>query len=307
MRHGNDAFARAVGQDLERAKSTFVEHKVNQGQGSLYVRDYPGAGSAFVGLHGFPDNLHIFDELAPHLERAGRRIVTFDFLGFGASDKSSKFEYSFEQQLADLEAVVDALKLDQIVPLAHDAGGPTAVNYALNHPERTARVCLLNCFYGSAPTLKLPEFIELFATTSLAALTREILSDPQGFAWILNIQRKLFQAALPESQARHYEDFLGPMIDQNFRQKPSAGPAFARMTSLAFEEVRKNDERVAELGRLKIPFQLIWGKLDPYLNKGVAEDLASKVQQSTVVFLSSGHWPQIDQPEDVARAMLSGD
>jgi hypothetical protein len=50
MRHGNDAAARAVRQDLERATSNFVEHEVNQGQGSLYVRDYPGASCSSVNF-----------------------------------------------------------------------------------------------------------------------------------------------------------------------------------------------------------------------------------------------------------------
>ena len=66
---------------------TFIEHRVPHGGGSLYVRDFAGEGPAFVLLHGFPDNLHIYDDLVPHLVAAGRRTVAFDFLGFGASDK----------------------------------------------------------------------------------------------------------------------------------------------------------------------------------------------------------------------------
>jgi pimeloyl-ACP methyl ester carboxylesterase len=288
----------------EASASAFVEHRIHQGQGELYARDYAGAGPALVMLHGFPDNLHIFDHLIPHLVGAGRRVVAFDFLGFGASAKSANFTYGFEQQLGDLEAVVERLALDRIVPVAHDAGGPTAVNYALRHPEHTASVCLFNCFYGSAPNLKFPELIELFATAPLKALTREILKAPEIFAWILNFQRRQFQSVISQAQAQHYKDFLGPVIDQNFRQKPSAGPAFARMTSLAYDEVRKNDGRLAELGRLEVPFRLIWGEYDAYLNRDVAQDLASKFRNSSLVFLPSGHWPQIDQSEDVARVML---
>jgi pimeloyl-ACP methyl ester carboxylesterase len=36
-------------------------------------------------MHGFPDNLHIYDRLVPALH--GRQVITFDFLGWGASDK----------------------------------------------------------------------------------------------------------------------------------------------------------------------------------------------------------------------------
>ncbi|MFY9640726.1 MAG: hypothetical protein WCD20_07495 [Rhodomicrobium sp.] len=37
----------------------FTEHRVQRDRGSLYIRDFPGSGPAFVLLHGFPDNSHI--------------------------------------------------------------------------------------------------------------------------------------------------------------------------------------------------------------------------------------------------------
>ncbi len=69
------------------SKPSFAQHYVPREQGRVYARDYKGAGPAFVLMHGFPDNLHIWDDLIPHLVASGRRVVAFDFLGFGASDK----------------------------------------------------------------------------------------------------------------------------------------------------------------------------------------------------------------------------
>ncbi len=66
----------------------FVEHRVPHDRGSVCVRDFGGAGPAFLLLHGFPDNSHIYDDLIPHLVSAGRRTVAIDFLGFGSSDKA---------------------------------------------------------------------------------------------------------------------------------------------------------------------------------------------------------------------------
>ena len=51
--------------------------------------------------------------------------------------------------------------------MGHDAGGPTAVNFALKHPDRTAAVTLMNAFYGDAPGLRVPELIELFSERSI--------------------------------------------------------------------------------------------------------------------------------------------
>ena len=43
-------------------------------------------------MHGFPDDLHLYDRRVPEL--AGRRLVSFDFLGWGASDEPRRYPYN---------------------------------------------------------------------------------------------------------------------------------------------------------------------------------------------------------------------
>jgi haloalkane dehalogenase len=281
----------------------FTEHRVPHAGGSLYVRDFPGSGPAFVVLHGFPDNSHIYDRLIPHLVAAGRRTVAFDFLGFGASDKPEGAVYSFEQQLGDLEAVVDALGLEKIIPVGHDAGGPAAVNFALRHPTRAAGICMMNAFYGESPGLRVPEFIEIFGTKNMKHLTRHMLATQ--FAWLLDFQRTQWRAGMTEAQKKNYNEFIVPIVDKNFTQRPSAGPAFAQMTYQLFDEVAANTARLPDLRRSHLPLLLIWGKSDPYLHVSVAEHLKSQARNATNHAFDAGHWPQIDEPADIARIMLA--
>jgi haloalkane dehalogenase len=281
----------------------FTEHRVPHAGGSLYVRDFPGRGPAFVVLHGFPDNSHIYDRLIPHLVAAGRRTVAFDFLGFGASDKPEGAVYSFEQQLGDLEAVVDALGLEKIIPVGHDAGGPAAVNFALRHPTRAAGICMMNAFYGESPGLRVPEFIELFGTKNMKHLTRHMLATQ--FAWLLDFQRTQWRAGMTEAQKKNYNEFIVPIVDKNFTQRPSAGPAFAQMTYQLFDEVAANTARLPDLRRSHLPLLLTWGKSDPYLHASVAEHLKSQARNATIHAFDAGHWPQIDEPADIARIMLA--
>ena len=283
----------------------FTEHRIPHAGGNVYVRDFPGSGPAFVLLHGFPDNSHIYDDLIPHLTAAGRRTIAFDFLGFGASDKPEGAVYSFEQQLGDLEAVADALRLEKIIPVGHDAGGPAAVNFALRHPTRAAGICLMNAFYGEAPGLRVPEFIELFATKNLKTLTRHFLASPPQFAWLLNFQRGQMQVGMTEAQKARYNEFLGPIVDKNFTQRPSAAPAFAQMTYQLFDEVAANTARLSDFRRSDLPVLLIWGKADPYLHVTVAEHLKSQAKNASIHALEAGHWPQIDEAADTARIMLA--
>ena len=59
----------------------YREHHLPRGPQRLSARDHPGEEPALVLLHGFPDNLHLYDRLLPQL--GPRRVVVFDFLGWG--------------------------------------------------------------------------------------------------------------------------------------------------------------------------------------------------------------------------------
>lgn len=282
----------------------YKELRVPTPAGELYAHDYPGSGPAFVMLHGFPDNLGIFDKIAPRVAESGRRVVAFDFLGFGDSDKPGS-GYSFEQQTGDVLAVADALGLDRITPVGHDAGGAVAVNFAVAHPERTAEVALLNCFYGTSPSLRFPELIEFFATPGLTALSQHFLRTPARFAEILEFQRSMFREVLASEEQIDYDEFLAPLIDENFSRQGS-GPAFAHMTSQLLAEVAREDQSMAALENLEIPFRLIWGAEDPYLVLAVAEEISRHLRDCTSTVLpGAGHWPQIDRPAEVTRALLA--
>jgi len=283
----------------------FSEHHIPRGEGTVYARDYAGDGPAFVLMHGFPDNLHIWDDLIPYLVASGRRVVTFDFLGFGASDKPSGATYSFKQQLGDLEAVVEGLALAKIVPVAHDSSGMATLNYALTHPNGVDSVIMLNSAYSEDTTVLWPEMITLFATRSMQPLAMAIAQSPEQFGWLLKWQQKQFLDSLPEVQKPHFNAFIGPLISDNFIAQPGAGPAFVQLAAQFFDEHARNAKHLPELGTLDIPVRLIWGKYDPYITVAVAERRQSQLKNASLTVIPAGHWLQADEPEQVAKEMLS--
>ncbi|MGY4342096.1 alpha/beta hydrolase [Bradyrhizobium sp. LM2.9] len=241
--------------------AAFVEHRISRGEGKVYARDYAGSGPAFVLMHGFPDNLHIWDDLIPFLVARGRRVVTFDFLGFGASDKPAGAVYSFKQQLSDLEAVVGGLGLGKIVPVAHDSSGMATLNYALAHPGGVDSAIMLNSAYSEDSTVLWPEMITLFATRSMQALAIAIAQSPEQFGWLLKWQQKKFLDSLPEAQRPHFSAFIGPLISDNFVARPGAGPAFVQLAAEFFDEHARNAKHLTALKTLDIPVKLIWGTI----------------------------------------------
>jgi haloalkane dehalogenase len=282
----------------------FTEHRIPQGQGNVYARDYAGAAPAFVLMHGFPDNQHIYDELIPYLVSAGRRIVAFDFLGFGASDKPAGASYSFGQQLGDLEAVVDALGLERVVPVAHDSSGPAAINFTLAHPDRVVMLCILNSAYDDAFPVLWPEMVELFASHRLNALSAAIAQSPQQFAWLLGWQQQGFRNAMPTSLQMHFDTVTAPLIADNFIQEPSSGPAFVQLAAKFFEELARNTARLPELETINVPVKVIWGEFDHYITSEVAKNRVSHFKHGSLQLLPAGHWVQSDLPAQVAAIML---
>jgi class 3 adenylate cyclase len=72
-------------------------------------------------------------------------FVRFDGRGMGLSDRRVS-DYSLEAQLRDLEAVVDALGLERFALYAISQSGPTAITYAVRHPERVSHLILYGSF-----------------------------------------------------------------------------------------------------------------------------------------------------------------
>jgi haloalkane dehalogenase len=283
----------------------FVEHHIAHDGHMIYAREYPGRDPAYVMMHGFPDNLHIYDYVVPYLTQAGRRVVVFDFLGFGQSEKvtSANYRYTFEQQVGDLAAVADALKLNKFVPVGHDAGGPCAINYSIDHPDRIAWLCLMNCYYAESPTLRLPEIIEVFGDPWLKDLAQTFLNTPEMMNWLLTFQDNHFQAKMPPALKDRFTGILRPIVRDNFAN--GAGPAFRQMTSQVRDNVAYNTTRLPDVRKFVPKVTLIWGTEDPYLTPEAADAIAANFPHAAVKPVEAGHWLIIDRPEEVARLLLA--
>ena len=208
-----------TGTDARSARD-YREHHVPRGPHRLYARDYPGAEPAILLLHGFPDNLHLYDRLVPQL--APRRVVVFDFLGRGASDKPSGYQYTAANQVGDLDAVIDQLQLTSVVLVAHDASGPPAIDWALEHPPQVAALVLLNTYYCRMPGLRTPEAIRLFSTPVIRSVARPV---SRLFGDVLFRRMYHWQVGRFFRDPEAREQFV-PLLYQQFAASPSTHEAF---------------------------------------------------------------------------------
>jgi haloalkane dehalogenase len=280
---------------------SFTERVVQREQHRIYARDYEGGEPAVVLMHGFPDNLHLYDRLVPYLSPP-RRVVAFDFLGWGSSDKPFGYPYTAKNQKGDLDAVIKQMELGQVVLVAHDASGPPAIDWALENPHQVATLVLLNTYYSAMPTLRAPEAIFLFSTPLIRSVAR-----PLSGALNHLIFRRMYwwQVGRFFRDAEIRNQFV-PILYQQFDAAPSARPAFFRLNEDLRSTIRTGSKAIPKLKEFRRPVRIIFGASDPYLNSGVARRFHELFPTSDLFLLRSArHFVQMDEPEEVARLILS--
>jgi haloalkane dehalogenase len=107
-----------------------------------------GAGDPILLLHGEPTWGFLYRRMIPVLAGAGRVVVP-DLFGFGRSDKPlSEADYSYDMHARSIERFALELDLRELTVVVHDWGGPIGLRFAVTHPERVARLVILNTGVG---------------------------------------------------------------------------------------------------------------------------------------------------------------
>jgi len=108
----------------------------------LYTR-HIGAGPPVVVLHGGPGADHGYLLPQYDLLARARELRYYDQRGGGRSAVPRETPVGWREQVADLEALRALWRLDHLTLLGYSWGGLLAVLYALEHPERVARLALV--------------------------------------------------------------------------------------------------------------------------------------------------------------------
>jgi pimeloyl-ACP methyl ester carboxylesterase len=104
-----------------------------------YAELGPAAGPPVILLHGWPYDIHSFEEVAPLLAAAGYRVIVPYLRGYGSTRFLSRDAFRNAQQTAvalDIIAMMDALSIKSAIFGAFDWGARTACIIAALFPER---------------------------------------------------------------------------------------------------------------------------------------------------------------------------
>ncbi|MYS23716.1 Pimeloyl-ACP methyl ester carboxylesterase [Streptomyces sp. DvalAA-14] len=280
--------------------SDATEHSVSTPHGRISAVDHAGEEPAFVLLHGYPDDSHGYEKLVPELRP--RRVVTVDFLGYGDSERSQTRPMDAGQRTAETAAVMDQMGIGQAVLVGHDGGGPVAVDYTRQNPDRVAKLALMNCYYGHSDTLTFPDLIQLFSDAPLADLTDGLLGDPAQALWLL--AHTAAQLGYDVS-----EEILTRAVQPQFfgsSEQTDALAAIRAWTARIPMDLDAQDQVISDggLAAVRTPVEVVFGAQDHYLDPDVARHLAGLFPDARLTLVEGArHWVQSDRSQEVASVL----
>lgn len=236
----------------------FPSHRLNLGGINLhYLDEGPTAAAPILMLHGNPTWSFYFRRLVLALRDTQRTIVP-DHIGMGLSDKpaESSYEYTLARRVTDLETLIDSLHLQQKLTLVlHDWGGMIGMAYATRHPERIARLVVLNTgAFTLPPGKKMPWRLTLARSPLLGALLVRGLS-----AFSKGAVRDCVQQPLPADVAHAYcapyDSWTHRLAVHRFIQDIPLAPG-----DRAFDLVAQVEKNLPQFQRL--PMLICWGMHD---------------------------------------------
>ena len=166
-------------------------------------------------LHGLASSAHIWNLVAPQLNRYGYSVIALDQRGHGESEKPDS-GYDFATILADDAAVIAALEIKHPILVGHSWGAMVALQYAALHVEQVNALVLVDGAtnqLSTRPGWSREQAIKDLAPPRFAGTTRESFlssyrKSPLGDQW----SSELEESVLKIVQLRE-DDTVAPRLD----------------------------------------------------------------------------------------------
>jgi haloalkane dehalogenase len=276
--------------------SRFVE--VN-GFSMHYVDE--GEGEPVVMLHGNPTWSFYFRELIKGLA-AGYRCIAPDHIGCGLSARPRASEYGFRlrNRIDDIDAFIGTIGLRKDITLIlHDWGGMIGAAFALRHPERIARLVILNTAAFLKPANKpLPWALKMVRSLPFLAVPAVLGLNlfARGAAWTASA--KGLRPDVRDGLLAPYNSWHNRLATLKFVQDiplSSADPGY--------DIVQQVDRRLQEFAAK--PVLVCWGEHDFVFDRDYLAEWRRRLPLAEVhSFQDAGHYVIEDVPDRVLHLLV---
>jgi haloalkane dehalogenase len=286
-----DQFEGAPPAWLDRAEFPFRSRWLQTTHGAVhYVAEGPEGAEVVLLVHGTPTWSFEYRRLIAELSRT-RRVLAFDHLGFGLSERPRDFSYTPEAHTRVLRELVSRLALTRFSLVVHDYGGPIALPLACEEPERIRSLVVLNSWMWP-----LSEDAELARAARLAGSGLGRLL----YRWFNVSLRLLLPGAYADKRKltpRIHSQYLAVFRERDARVQVLW--TLAKALTASAPSLSRLWQRRATLASL--PALIVWGMRDRALPPRVLSRLREALPHAQVHALpDAGHWPHEEAPEQVA-------
>jgi haloalkane dehalogenase len=251
-----------------------------------------GAGDPVLLLHGEPTWAFLYRKRIPTIAGVARAVAP-DYFGFGRSDKPTRIEdYSYELHYASIEQFALELDLREATVVVQDWGGPIGLRFAVEHPDRVARLVILNTGIGAgrAPSeewLRFREFVRRVGTDLVPGQLIRI-------------------SCLGELEDAVVEAYNAPFPTPESKAGILAFPEHVP-TEMDHPNASKMLELRAALERWEKPALVLFSDSDPIFSTVAAEHMASRIPGAgpAEIVAGAGHFLQEEKGEEIAQRIVS--
>ena len=258
----------------------------------------PRDGQVVLLLHGFPEFWYGWRNQIEPLANAGYRVIVPDQRGYNLSSKPAGVApYALTKLVSDVIAVVDQLGQQRIFLAGHDWGAAVAWSTALLHPQRIAKLAVLNVphpsvmrrFLTSHPRQTLRSwYMFFFQLPWLPEAVFSAFHSRIGAGSLLRSSRP--GTFSPEDLARYREAW----------SQPGALTAMMNWYRALFRHRAKFPDRTVH-----VPTRILWGERDAFLLTEMAhQSLRYCTSAELFTFAGASHWLQHEEPARVSELLL---
>lgn len=259
----------------------------------------PDDGELVILLHGFPE---FWKGMLAPLEAfaaAGYRVVAPDQRGYNLSDKPAGIHsYAIENLANDVVGLIDAFGRERAHVIGHDWGAAVTWWLAIAHPDRLARVAVVNVPHPAVLLKQLRSNPKQLAK-SWYMLSFQIPRLPERVFGSLagrGFAKALARTANPGSFT---PDYLADL--ERAWEQPGAAAAMLNWYRAAFRSQPSGPHE----RRVTLPILILWGVNDIALNPSLATDSLPLCDEGHLMFFDDAtHWLLHDEPEQTCAVLL---
>jgi haloalkane dehalogenase len=254
---------------------SFGTHYVDQGGLRMHYVD-EGSGDPVLLLHGEPTWAFLYRKMIPAISTVARAVAP---------------DYSYDFHYESIERFADELDLHQTTLVVHDWSGPIGLRLAVEHPDRVARIVILNTGIGAgrAPSeewLRFRDFVRRVGTDLVPGQLIRISAVTELLDEVVEAYNAPFPT--PESKAGvlAFPELVPTEVDH---------PSAAKMM-----EVR------AALEQWEKPTLVLFSDSDPIFSTVAGEHMASRIPGAgpAEIVTGAGHFLQEEKGEEIADRIV---